>query len=348
MASSSAHDRVLPLLQKYGSAAYAAMLEFLPSADPKTDVQKYLYGPLGEYPRRKGKLIRASICMAACCAFNGRPTDALNTAVAVELLHSATLVHDDFADGAQTRRDGVALHRKYGPELGVNAGDALFLLSARPLLKNFEIMDNALAARLQAEFDWAAWQTAEGQASELGWRFGNRLDTTVADYLAMAMKKTAWLGMIFPLRAGALIATGGTVDPDLVVGFGYYLGCLFQIANDVKNLVESRHKDHSDLVEGKRSLILIHAINNSTLHEKDRVRRILGKSRETLTAEDIGWLAGLIEERRSIEFARSCAEAMAEVADGQFVVAFGDLAPNPEREFLRNLIGYFSSLAEER
>jgi geranylgeranyl diphosphate synthase, type II len=348
MAPSSAYSPVLPLLRKYGSAAYAAMLEFLPSADPKTDVQKYLYGPLGEYPRRQGKLIRASLCMATCCAFAGRPADALNTAVAIELLHSATLVHDDFADGAPTRRRDIALHRRYGSELGINAGDALLLLSARPLLKNFEIMDKALAARLQAEFDWAAWQTAEGQASELGWRFYNRLDTTVADYFTMAMKKTAWLGMIFPLRAGALIATGGSIDLDRIFGFGYYLGCLFQIANDIKNLVDPQHKDHSDIVEGKRSLILIHAINSGNLHEKDKVRSILGKSRGTLTPEDVAWLENLIEERGSIQFARSCAEAMAEVADGQFRVAFGDLAESPEREFLRNLIGYFSSLAEER
>ena len=148
-------DPVAPLLASYGSAAYRAMLKFLPSADPESDVQRYLYGPLGDYPRRRGKLIRASLCIAACCAHYGKMADALNTAVAIELLHSATLTHDDFEDGALTRRGDFSLHEKYGDELAVNAGDALFLLTLRPLLKNFDTLDTSSAARLLTEFDWA-------------------------------------------------------------------------------------------------------------------------------------------------------------------------------------------------
>ena len=341
-------DPVTPLLTSYGYAAYRAMLEFLPSADPKSDVQRYLYGPLGEYPRRAGKLVRSSLCIATCRAFGGRMTDALNTSVAIELLHNATLVHDDFEDGALTRRGSAVLHEKYGQELAINSGDALFLLVSRPLIKNFDILDSSLAVRLLTEFDWTGWQSVEGQASELGWRHDNRVDISVADYFKMAMKKTAWLGMILPIRAGALIATGGTIDPNRFVRLGYHLGCLYQIVNDIRNLVDPQHRDRSDLLEGKRTLILTHVIGSSTLPEKDAISRILRKPRAERSREDVDQIVSLIQKYNSIEFARLSADTMAEEATADFKLIFGDVPDSPDKDFVFGLIDYFSSLADSR
>jgi geranylgeranyl diphosphate synthase type II len=327
------------------------MLKFLPSTDPKSDVQRYLYGPLGEYPRRRGKLIRPSLCMAACGAYGGRVSDALNTAVAIELLHNATLVHDDFQDGALTRRGELALHEKYGDELAVSAGDALFLLALRPLVKNFDTLDISLAARLLAEFDWAAWQTAEGQAMELGWRHDHRLDPCVTDYFTLAMKKTAWLGMILPLRAGALIATGGAVDPDIIVGFGFHLGCLFQIVNDILNLIEPQaiiEFSFSDIFEGKRSLILTHMISRSTLREKYEVDQILRQPRPERSQESARRLYELIQRYESIQFAKSTADVIAEQAAEAFNSTLKHLRPSADKAFIFGLIRYFLSLAETR
>lgn len=275
-------------------------------------------------------------------------TDALNTSVAIELLHNATLIHDDFQDGALTRRGSAALHEKYGQELAINSGDALLLLVSRPLIKNFDILDNSLAARLLTEFDWTGWKTVEGQASELGWRHDNRVDISVADYFKMALKKTAWLGMILPLRAGALIATGGNIDPDCFIRLGYHLGCLYQIANDIRNLVDPQHRDRSDLLEGKRTLILTHVIGSSTLLEKDAICRIMRKSRAERSREDIDLIDNLIKKYDSIEFARLSADAMAEEATTDFKLVFGDVPNSSDKDFVFGLIDYFSSLADTR
>jgi geranylgeranyl diphosphate synthase type II len=346
----SPRDPVTPLLKYYGSVASASMLRFLPSADPKTDVQKYLYDPLGEYPRRQGKLIRPCLCMAASCAFGGTFLNALNTAVAIELFHNATLIHDDFQDGAMTRREAPALHEKYGPDLAINAGDALFLLALRPLLSNFDTLGVSLAAKLLTEFDWASWQTVEGQAMELGWRYDNRIDTSISEYFTMAMKKTAWLGMILPIRAGVLIASGGSVDPNTVVPFGFHLGCLFQIVNDIANIADSgAHlgRGTSDILEGKRSLIIMHTINRSTLREKEEISFILRQhQRGERSLQNIERIHELITKYDALQFARATADVMAEAAQHAFQQTFGNLDASPDKDFIYGLIGYFRSLDE--
>jgi geranylgeranyl diphosphate synthase, type II len=180
---------------------------------------------------------------------------------------------------------------------------------------------------------------------ELGWRHENRLDPAVGDYFKMAMKKTAWLGMILPLRAGALIATNGNFDPNDVVEFGYYLGCLFQIVNDIANLVDPQ-KEFFDLFEGKRSLILVHVIQNSTLQERYEIDQLLRKPHSEKTQDDINRLYNLILKYKSIDFAKSAAGVMAEAATVAFTQTFGHLNPSPDKDFILGLIDYFGSLAD--
>lgn len=337
-------ESVRSRLESYAAIARTAMLQFLPQTDPTSDIQKYLYAPLGEYPRRQGKLVRACLCIAATCAQGGKLADAVNTAIAIELMHNATLVHDDFEDGAETRRNGRSLHLQYGPELAINAGDALFLLAFRPLLKNFDTLSTPVALKLLSELDWASWQTVGGQAVELGWGRDNRLDLQVSDYFSMVMKKTAWLGMILPLRAGALIASGGAANPDRFVNFGFYLGAVFQIANDIANF--RSHPQPSDLHEGKRSLILTHVTKCATPDETRRIADILRKPRSERSAEEATEILNLVRQYESIEYARLSLEAMTEAATECFQSTFEHVGPGQDKDFIFGLIGYFGSLAD--
>ena len=82
-----------------------------------------------------------------------------------------------------------------------------------------------------------AWESAEGQAMELGWRRDNASDLTDADYLVMVLKKTCWLATIHPCRVGALIGSRGRADLEPFIRFGFFLGAAFQIQDDLLNLV---------------------------------------------------------------------------------------------------------------
>ncbi len=91
------------------------------------DLGPYLAAPMRDYPTRRGKALRPSICLATCEAFGGLLGDALPSAVAIELLHNAFLVHDDIEDASLLRRGEPTLHRRYGTPLALNAGDGLAL-----------------------------------------------------------------------------------------------------------------------------------------------------------------------------------------------------------------------------
>ena len=88
------------MLREYGDLTRAALTRYLPSREPR----RYLYDLLSDYPQRGGKMMRPSMCIAAARVFGAPLEDAMRTAVAIELIHNALLIHDDIEDGSEKRR----------------------------------------------------------------------------------------------------------------------------------------------------------------------------------------------------------------------------------------------------
>src|ERR1700679_188377 len=119
------------ILHEYGAMTRAALHKYLPSGEPR----RHLYDLVSDYPLRGGKMMRPSLCIATARAFGASIDDALNTAVAIELLHNALLIHDDIEDGSEQRRGRPTLHIEHGIPLALNAGDTPPLVSLPPLLE---------------------------------------------------------------------------------------------------------------------------------------------------------------------------------------------------------------------
>ena len=248
-----------------GLARYGAIVaDDLRRRFATVDLGPYLAGPMHDYPTRRGKALRPSICLATCEAFGGLLGDALPSAVAIELLHNAFLVHDDIEDASLLRRGEPTLHLRYGTPLALNAGDGLALQAIGTLRENIDLLGPQLADRIMVEFDFMSQQTVAGQALELGWCRDNRIDLEPDDYLELIMKKTCWYTTVLPLRIGALIGSRGTAALDPMIEFGFHLGAAFQIRDDILNLVGDPDvygkEALGDLVEGKRTLMLIHLL----------------------------------------------------------------------------------------
>jgi geranylgeranyl diphosphate synthase type II len=337
MSARSTSDRVRERLDDYGAAARARMREYL--RDGQT--RHAFYELVSDYPERGGRALRASLCLATARAFGAHPTDALNSAVALELLHNAFLVHDDLEDESQERRGSPTLHLRHGAPLAINAGDALAVMSLRPLIDNVGTLGSRLALRILEEAERMARESVEGQALELWWRQHHVVELSEADYLRMVLKKTCWYTSIYPMRVGALIGTRDGVELDRYLHFGFFVGAAFQIQDDLLNLEgdEARYGKEldGDIWEGKRTLMLIHLLNVMKSSERDRLCGVLGRSRAERTPAEVRWIRECMDRYGSIEHARQVAHGLAGAALHEFALAFADLPDSPDKDFLAAL-----------
>ena len=336
MTSSTTSSLVSAMLHEYGDVTRAALREYLPEREPR----RYLYDLLNDYPQRGGKMMRPSLCIASARLFGARIEQALCTAVAIELLHNALLIHDDIEDGSERRRGRPTLHLLHGVPLALNAGDTLTLMALRPLLDNRNTVGNELALRIIEETERMARECAEGQSMELGWRHYNATEIGDAEYLEMVLKKTCWLATIFPIRAGALIGSRGAADLEPFLRFGFFLGAAFQIQDDLLNLVgdERYGKERDgDLWEGKRTLMLIRAFHESTPDEREQLCAALCGSREERSLQEVQWMRALIEKYEGAEYARRIAQELAGAALHEFGLLSAGLPDSRDKAFLEQM-----------
>ncbi len=113
-------------------------------------------------------MMRPSICIATARAFGARSSEAVRSAVAIELLHNAFLVHDDIEDESEMRRGEPALHSLHGVPLALNTGDAMLLLSLRPLLDNRRT-SSARNSRSTSSSIPSAWRESRRRAGDGAW-----------------------------------------------------------------------------------------------------------------------------------------------------------------------------------
>jgi geranylgeranyl diphosphate synthase type II len=263
------------------------------------------------------------------------------------MLHNAFLVHDDIEDESDLRRGLPTLHAEHGIPIAVNAGDMLTALSVRILRANLPQLGMPLALRVYDEFDHMMLESLEGQAMELGWTRDNRCDITEDDYLRMVLKKTCWYSFIHPCRIGALIATRGDVDLDRFNRFGCFLGTAFQLQDDLLNLTgdEGRYGKEigGDLLEGKRTLMLIDVLRRVGRRDAARVEAFLGQPRALRSFHDMQWLLGLMRSHGSLEYARRMARQLAGGTLFEFGRAFAGVPESADTQFVQQVIGYMIS-----
>jgi geranylgeranyl diphosphate synthase, type II len=335
--SSAASTLVRGVLEECSAATRTALRSYLRPPEPRSE----LYDLASDYPGRGGRALRASLCIASARAFGATAAEALNSAVGLELLHNAFLVHDDVEDGSEERRGAPTMHVLHGVPIAVNVGDALAVLSLRPLLDNRHTLGPRLTLRILEEAERMAQESVEGQATELAWRRDNRLDLDEADYLRMVLKKTCWYSTIYPCRLGAIIGTRDGVPLDRYMHFAFFLGAAFQIQDDLLNLVGDHDRYgkelSGDLWEGKRTLVLIRLLESASPAERIELGRILGLGREARTVRDVAWIRQRMGAYGCIDHARRVAHGLAGAAMHEFDLAYGDLPDSRDRRFLQSL-----------
>ena len=270
---------------------------FQPQAADNADLQTYLYKPLCAYTKNAGKRTRPIICLLGCEACFGDIHEALRPACAIENFQTAALIHDDIADQGEMRRGEPCMHLTQGTGLAINCGD-LALASVFGDIICHPFSDPYTQSRLLQELFFMTSKTIEGQALDLGWVRDGRWDLCEKDYFTMATLKTAHYSCASPLVCGAIVAGASQDTCDKLREFGLAAGLAFQIQDDYLNIFgdkTSQGKDFmSDLVEGKRTLLVVYALTRLCDQEKQELIQILDS--HTTETKNLMRAAQLLEE----------------------------------------------------
>jgi geranylgeranyl diphosphate synthase type II len=295
---------------------------------------------LAEYPERGGKGVRSTFLVATCAALGGSEQRAIPFAVAVELLHNAFLVHDDIQDGSSLRRGQPALPVQYGIGLALCTGNAL-AVEAFAAMRDATRGTHVSESVVLDEMELTIRRTLEGQAQELGWEHEQRLDVTVVDYLEMVVRKSAWYSVMLPCRLGLLVASRQPLG-ERFRRFGALAGSVLQIVDDLESLlapavVTGKELGH-DILEGKRSLPVIHCLSTGSTSARRRLAELLLAARQCRDSSAVPEIIDVLRRAGSIDYAQRSAGALAKAARSELDTELAAAVSLPHAEMLATVV----------
>lgn len=279
-----------------------------------------------------GKRIRPALALLAGGATGGITDEHVRLSVILEMVHIASLVHDDIMDGAELRRSAPTASAKWGHSLSVLLGDSLFAY-ALELCTHF---DDLYICRSVAK---ASREVCSGEILQTQRRFD--LNLTVPEYLRMIEMKTAALFAV-AAELGARISGQSEAIQRAFYSYGLKLGTVYQIYDDCLDLVGDERKVgktlRTDLVKGKLTLPMLYLLMNATEPQKTKLNRML------LNGEpmDTTMLAGIADYEGALERAIAEAKTMLNEATAELQV----LNPSPYREALEGISAYLHKLLD--
>ena len=271
-----------------------------------------------------GKRLRPSMCLLAYFACGGKDASIpISIGAGFEIIHSATLVHDDINDQGEVRRGRKALHRQYATSKAIIAGDFMFAMG-------FKLLADAAPHIVNYIVDASA---AMGAGEFVQKDFEHRSSVTEGDYMRIIDHKTAKL-FEASIKSGAAVAGADVEVLESLGQFGQAIGSAFQIVDDALDVTGDPHQTGkaigTDLIEGKPTLPVIYAMQDPRLG--DEIRAIF--ETEQPTEDDVVKALGLIQRTDAIQRCLSLADGMAHDAvacldvlpDSVYKSAFVDVA----------------------
>ncbi|MBN1170143.1 polyprenyl synthetase family protein [Candidatus Micrarchaeota archaeon] len=269
---------------------------------------KNVYGLLAPFISRGGKRIRPALALLCASALGADPKEVERPAAIIELFHNFTLIHDDIEDNSQFRRGVPTLHISHSIPMALNSGDALYTLIWKKII-SLDLQCEKLL-ELQRLYTNGFKTVVDGQGTEIAWIHEDKFNVTEEEYLNMIAGKTAAL-IGLSCEMGAFLANSEYRKE--MKSYGEKIGIAFQIHDDVLNVTGNfekyRKEIGGDITEGKRTLMVVHALHSN---KKNRLIEILKK--HSCDPEEINEAISILKETGSIDYAREYSKRLVEDA----------------------------------
>lgn len=231
-----------------------------------------LYIPAAYIINSEGKRIRPFLVLLSAGAVGGNFSQAYNAAVAVELLHDFTLVHDDIMDNAEKRRGKLTLHKKYNKNTAILVGDSLLSVAYEYLLKDC----NGYSKSIISSFTSGLIEVCEGQILDTDYEA--RKYVSLSEYLLMIKKKTASMVKMC-CEIGATLGGGTEKEIKGIANYGLNIGIAFQVQDDLLDIIADENKFGkrigSDLIEGKKTYLFIKALEKARGEDRKLLSKVV-------------------------------------------------------------------------
>lgn len=230
-----------------------------------------LYDPIRYILSLGGKRLRPTLTLMTAEIFGGSSKQAIPAALAVELFHNFSLIHDDIMDEAPLRRGKETVHQKWDINTGILSGDAMLILA----YQLFEQYESELFRRLAVLFSQTAIEVCEGQQYDMD--FETRDDVSIPEYLRMIEYKTAVL-VGASMKMGALVAGADEKSSDSVYHFGRLLGLAFQLQDDYLDAFGDPEKFGKqvggDIISNKKTYLYLKAIEMAEPSDSESLKHL--------------------------------------------------------------------------
>lgn len=247
---------------------YQAVLEERINKLDFPDSPENLYDPLRYFLTLGGKRTRPTLTMLGCSLFGEPGLKAVNAALAVELFHNFTLIHDDIMDEAPLRRGKKTVHEKWNTNIGILSGDVLFVEAYEHLSRH----ESDVLPGLLRIFSRTAKEVCEGQQMDMD--FESMDEVSIDAYIEMIRLKTSVL-LGAALEMGATVAKASEQDTKLIYDFGVNIGLAFQMQDDLLDLYADPDKFGKqvggDVIANKKTYLLLKA---QELASKDQLKTL--------------------------------------------------------------------------
>ncbi|HTD40603.1 MAG TPA: polyprenyl synthetase family protein [Mucilaginibacter sp.] len=288
-----------------------------------------LYEPIKYILSLGGKRMRPALLLMACDLFGGDVNEAISPALAIEVFHNFTLMHDDIMDNAPLRRGKTTVHERWNNNVGILSGDVM-------LIEGYKLMMNVSGPLLRPIlniFNETAVGVCEGQ--QLDMEFETRNNVSIDEYINMIRLKTAVV-LGGALKIGALIGGADETDANLLYAFGEQLGVAFQLQDDILDVFGNPEKFGKlvggDIISNKKTYLLLKALELADLSQKSELNKWLSTS----YANQKEKVKGVTELYDQLKVRRYAEQAMQTYADKAFVALNAISLPDAHKQYLRD------------